>query len=95
MMDQEGESNMGEPQRVPIFSGTIIKKRKWGEGVGLEEKPTRVQILVLYLFPLIWGKSLTISKPPFPFILMDDDNCWHGGWLRGDTVMPSDWQKAC
>lgn len=46
-MDQEGESDMGEPQRVPIFPGTIIKKRKWGEGVSLEEKPTRVQILVL------------------------------------------------
>lgn len=86
---------MGEPQRVPIFSGTIIKKRKWGESVGLEEKPTRVQILVLYLFPLIWGKSLTISKPSCPFILMEDDNCWHGGRLRGDTVMPSDSQKAC
>lgn len=31
-MDQEGESNMGEPQRVPIFFRHNHKEKKMGRG---------------------------------------------------------------
>lgn len=48
---QEGESDMGEPQGVPMFSGTVTEKGKWGEGMALEEEQTRVQVPALHLLP--------------------------------------------